>query len=600
MAKKDEAYVIALKVLESYGVKDMFGYPAGSLNSLMHALDQEKNHMKYIQVRHEQVAALAASAHAKLTGKIGVCFGSAGPGAANLVNGLYDAKADHAPVLAIVGQVPNMLMNYDYFQEFPESPMFANIAKYNRIVMTPESLPHVINEAVKQAYKNQGVSVVVVPNNFGYVKIPEGNYTSAPEVMDKKQPEPKATHQEILQFLKLVKQAKRPVMHIGRGIKNNGALVVRLSKKLQIPVCADVLGKGLINPKYEGFLGSANRVADKPADEAISSADLVIAIGGDFSFSRTYYASHPFKYVQVDDDRSELGKHHSLDLGIWSDAGDFLTKALRASHDAQTSHYFQSLVADKQNWNQYLHHIQTMNTKYLHTQQLYYWINKLADPSAIYAVDTGNNTIDSLRYLNLYHHKWSLSALFATMGYGLPCAIAAQLDYPKHQVINLAGDGAMSMVMQDLVTLHKYDLPVLNIVTSNEDLGFIASEQQDAPMDKFGVDLQSQSFAGIAKSMGVNAVTIIKPSEVPDALKQALRTMKAGHPFLIDAKVVDERAIPVEDLNLHLDNGKFTEAVSPNYRRGETKTKHYPLQQFFNYYHGENLKSLPDIMQAHK
>lgn len=478
--------------------------------------------------------------------------------------------------------------------------MFANIAQYDRIVMTPESLPHVINEAVQQAYKNKGVSVVVVPNNFGYVKIPDSNYTSASKSMEKATPQPKATHREIIEFLKMVKEAKRPVMHVGRGIHGNGDLVVRLSKKLRIPVCVDGLARGLIDSHYEGYMGSANRAATKPADEAISSADLVIAIGGDFSFAQTYYASHPFKYVQVDNDRSELGKHHSLDLGIWADAGDFLTKALRASHDAGSSKFFDDMVVDKHNWDDYIHHIQTMPKKYIHTQQIYYWLNKKADSDAIYSIDTGNNTIDSFRYLNLYHHKWSLSALFATMGYGLPASIAAQLDYPHRQVIDLCGDGAMTMVIQDLVTLHKYDLPVLNIVTSNRDLGFIMGEQEDAPMKFFGLHLQDLSFAKVAEAMGVKAVTITKPEQIPKALDEAEETMKQGHPFLIDAKVVDERALPVEDLQIHSVNGKVSETVAPTYRQDKANGGHYTLRQFFNQYHGQGLKSLPEIMKANQ
>ncbi|QBP18119.1 pyruvate oxidase [Acetilactobacillus jinshanensis] len=599
MPKTISAYAAGLKVLESYGVKQAYGYPAGSVNSLMHALDQEKNHLKFIQVRHEQVAALAASANAKLTGTICVCFGSAGPGAANLVNGLYDAKADHSPVLALIGQVGNAAMNYDCFQEFPESPIFANIAQYDRIVMTPQSLPHVINEAVKQAYKNRGVSVVVVPNNFGYMQIPDLRYSTHSKSMDRPSVEPKATTEDVKNFLKMVKEAKRPVMHVGRGIHGNGDLVVKLSKKLQIPVCIDGLAKGLVDPHYEGYLGCANRAASKPADEAIPTSDLLIVIGGNFAFAN-FYSSYPYKYVQVDNDKSELGKHHRLDLGIWSDAGDFLKKALKMSTPAKPSPYFQALVKDNQNWHQYMHHIQTMSTKRLHTQQLYYWLNKTADPKTIYAIDTGNNIIDTFRYLNLYHHKWTISALYATMGYRLPATMAATLNYPKHPAIGLLGDGALSMVIQDLVTLHKYHLPVISIVTSNHDLGFIMGEQEDAPMKFFGLHLQDINFAGVAKNMGVDGVTIDKPSQIPGALKQAYASVRHGQPFLIDARVVDERALPVEDIRMGYKNGQLTETVAPTYRQDKENGGHYTLRQFFDEYDGQMLKPFAYFLKQTK
>lgn len=598
MTKEITAYTAGLKVLESYHVKQLFGYPAGSVNSLLDTLHREEKRLHFIQVRHEQVAALAASAHAKLTHNIGVCFGSAGPGAANLINGLYDAKDDHAPVLALIGQVPNNCMNYDYFQEFPESPMFANIAQYNRIVMTPESLPHVIDEAVKHAYANHGVSVVVVPNNFGFAKIPDRHYSSYSPSMDKADPEPKATHKEIQAFLQLVHQAKHPVFHIGRGIHNHGDALIKLSKKLQIPICADGLGLGLVNHHYDGYLGSANRAASKPADEAISTADLIIAIGGDFSFAHTYYASHQFKYVQVDNQRSQLGRHHALDLGIWADAGDFIKKALKASHTQPKSTYFQALVQDKKNWLAYLQQIETARTKNIHTPQLYYWLNQLAPTNTIYSIDTGNNTIDSFRYLNLYQHRWTLSALFATMGYGLPGAISAKLAYPKQQVINLAGDGAAAMVMQDLVTLHKYHIPVLNIVTSNQDLGFIKGEQEDAPMKYFGLHLQDENFAEIAQAMGVKAVTITTPDAIPTALKKGLRAIKQGQPFLIDVKIIDERTLPVEDLRFQKVDHQLKETLAPTFRQDKANHGPYSLRQFFNEYQGKDLRALTTYLKV--
>ncbi|XIF20176.1 MAG: pyruvate oxidase [Acetilactobacillus jinshanensis] len=168
-----------LHVLEAWHVKNLFGYPAGSLNSLMNALNYEQQRIRFIQVRHEQVGALAASAQAKLTHRIGVAFGSAGPGAVNLLNGLYDAKEDHAPVLAIVGQTNSYNLNYDYFQEFPEVPIFSDVACYDRVVMNAQSLPHVVDRAVRAAYHFQSVAVVIIPNNLGFVKIPDRQYDSA-------------------------------------------------------------------------------------------------------------------------------------------------------------------------------------------------------------------------------------------------------------------------------------------------------------------------------------------------------------------------------------------------------------------------------------
>ena len=249
--KKIAASVAMLKVLEAWGVKDVYGYPGGSFNSTMKALDIEKENINYVQVRHEQVGALAAAAHAKLTGQIGVTFGSAGPGAVNLLNGLYDAKEDHAPVLALVGQVPHTNMNYDYFQEFPEVPMFQDVAVYDRIVMTPESLPYVVDKAIREAYKNKGVAVVVIPNDFGYVEIPDVDYAST-TILDKAEPKPAPTDEEVDKFLELVKNAKRPIFHVGSGIKENAdKLVEEGARIISIEEARDLLGENNLVGKFK-------------------------------------------------------------------------------------------------------------------------------------------------------------------------------------------------------------------------------------------------------------------------------------------------------------------------------------------------------------
>lgn len=173
----------------------------------MAALDAEKDRIQYIQVRHEQVGALAASADAKLTGRVQVCFGSAGPGATNLLTGLYDAREDHAPVVALIGQVPTTNMNYNYFQEFAENPMFEDVAVYNRTVMTAESLPYVVDKAAREAYKHKGVAVVVIPNNFGYVQIPDEPYSSSSPTDRKPAPLPLPTDEEVKNVLGLIKAA---------------------------------------------------------------------------------------------------------------------------------------------------------------------------------------------------------------------------------------------------------------------------------------------------------------------------------------------------------------------------------------------------------
>lgn len=585
------ASVAMLRVLQAWGVKHIYGYPGGSFNSTMAALDAEKDNIQFIQVRHEQVAALAASADAKLTGRVQVCFGSAGPGATNLLTGLYDAREDHAPVVALIGQVPSTNMNYNYFQEFAENPMFEDVAVYDRTVMTPESLPYVVDKAVREAYKHKGVAVVVIPNNYGYAQIPDEEYSSASPTDRKPAPLPLPTDEEVRIVLDMVKAAKRPIIHVGRGIQSGGEKLVELSRKLQIPLVLTGLAKGLVPDDYEANLGYANRAASKAADEAFAAADLVIALGSDFPFANLVYRTHKFKFIQVDADSGKFGSHHFLDYGVWSDATAFVEKALELSDEAESSPFFRAVVAANKNWREYLDKMTNRPTNPLEFEAVYKEINRVAQDDALFSIDVGDNIINSFRYLNLTpKNKWTISALFASMGYGLPGAIAGALSFPDRQIFNISGDGAFSMVMQDLITQKKYQLPVINIVTSNASLNFIKSEQDDLQIPNHsGIFIEDQDFAMIAQGMGVESVTVRSSDELPAAFDKAVEVTKAGRPFLIDAKITDKRGIPVEELELHVENGKFVETINANYNANGTLEHPSSVEEFFASYDGEEL-----------
>ncbi|KAF0335621.1 pyruvate oxidase [Pediococcus acidilactici] len=585
------ASVAMLRVLQAWDIKRVFGYPGGSFNSTMNALDLEKDRIQYVQVRHEQVGALAAAAEAKLTGKIGVAFGSAGPGAVNMLNGLYDAKEDHTPVLALVGQVPHSNMNYDFFQEFPEVPMFQDVAVYDRCVMTPESLPYVVDKAIRAAYKNRGPAVVVIPNDFGYVQIPDVNYAST-ALLEKQTPKQTPTDEEVDQFLKMVREAKRPVFHVGSGIKDHQDLLKKVAEKLQIPVTITGLAKGKVDDDWEGNLGTTNRAASKAADEAFATADLVIALGADFPFANLVYRTHDFKFVQIDNDESQFGRHHFLDLGIWADSGKFLEKVLERSEAGENRPFYQATVADMQDWKAYLNKLMKKADGPLSYEQIYREINRIADKDAVFGIDTGDNIINSFRFLDLKGDKqWTISALFATMGYGIPAAIAAKLAYPDRQVFSISGDGAASMVIHDLLTEVKYHLPIINIITSNQTLNFIKSEQDDIQMNHSGIDLEDADYAKIAEAMGAKGITIRTLDELPAAFDKALEYQKAGEPVVIDAKITDQRGLPVEELEFDNQAVNFTEKISAAYQATHGEKS---VSDFFSDYDGAELKPLTD------
>ena len=283
---KINAGVAMVNVLEAWGIDHIYGIPGGSFNSTMDALYHEREAVKYVQVRHEEAGALAAAADAKLTGKVGAVFGSAGPGASHLINGLYDAQMDHVPVLALLGQVASTAMNYNAFQELNENPMFADVSVYNRTVMTPESLPHVIDEAIKAAYQQKGVAVVTIPVDFGFEEIEEAEIATA---KNHKTGVVFPDETDLKAALPLIEAAHQPVLYIGQGVRGNFDAIKAFSEHFSMPVAASVLAKGIVPDLYENFLGFAARVATKPANEALADADLIVFVGSDFPFGRNFF-----------------------------------------------------------------------------------------------------------------------------------------------------------------------------------------------------------------------------------------------------------------------------------------------------------------------
>ncbi|ULQ59595.1 pyruvate oxidase [Brucepastera parasyntrophica] len=537
-----------MKVLESWGIDHIYGIPGGSINSTMDALYEERQTIRYIQVRHEEVGAIAASADAKLTGKIGVCFGSAGPGATHLFNGLYDAQMDHVPVLALIGQVATTAMNYDSFQELNENPMFTDVSVYNRTVMTAASLPHVVDEAIRRAYEYNGVAVVTIPVDFGFVDIPDKEVSAAgshrrglfmPDAKD------------IAEAVRLIGEAERPVLYAGQGARRARDEIVAFSEYFSMPIVLSVLAKGIIPDDTENFMGMAARLSSKPANEALRAADLIVFAGSDFPFARFFFPENA-RFIQIDIDSSKLGKRHKTDVAILGDAKESLKQMIATGKKRPSTKFFEACRQNRKNWKTWLHGFDDRDDIPLRAEPVFKEINRVAEKDAIFVTDVGNTTIHAVRLLdmNADGQQFTTSGLFATMGYGVPGGIAAKLSYPGRQVFTLSGDGAFAMVMQDIITQVRYKLPVINIVFSNDSLGFIDAEQEDTKQPKYGVDLTGADYAKAAEAMGAKGYTVTRRDQLPQVFDEA---RKAGSPVVIDIKIANSRPFPAEAMILDPD-----------------------------------------------
>ncbi len=590
MAKeKVKIAVAALRVLEGWGVDTIYGIPSGTLSSFMDALEAEKDRIEFIQVKHEEVGAMAAVMQSKWRGKLAVCVGSGGPGASHLINGLYDAAMDNTPVIAILGSRPHRELNLDAFQELNQNPMFDHIAVFNKRVAYAEQLPKLMDEAARQAISKRGVAVIEVPTDFGYQEIgidefyTSGHnyraYKSAP--LDEK---------DVSDAVELLKQAKRPVIYVGVGTVGHGDKVQALAEKIKAPVITTGKNYETIEWNFKAHLGSAYRVGWKPANEAILEADTVLFIGCNFPFAEADRTFRNIKhFIQVDNNPAMLGKRHACDVAILGDAGEALTAFLQLMPTVEENAWWRANLKNVQNWREYMDKLEGKTSGPLQFYQVYNAINKYAEEDAIFSVDVGNSTQTSVRHLHMTpKNMWRTSPLFATMGIALPGGIAAKHTYPERQVWNLMGDGAFSMTYPDVVTNVRYNLPVINIVFSNNEYAFIKNKYEDTNRTTFGTDFVDVDYALVGKAQGALGYTVRRIEEIDAVMQEAVAAVKNGKTVVVDCKITQNRPLPVETGTLKLDEKLYSAAEIQAYK---DKYEAQNLVPFRTYLEEEGLNS---------
>lgn len=313
MANKISGSDAILKVIESWGVDHIYGYPGGS----------------------------------KLTGKIGVCFGSAGPGAIHLLNGLYDARHNHAPVLAIVGQVPLASMNRDMFQAMDEEPAFLDVAAWTKNAVNAQNLPELVDEGIRHAYKYHGVAVLILPKDLGWDEIDDTYVSSATDYQALIYPEPEPT--KIDQAIELIKNAKSPIIYFGRGAANAADELKEVSEKLKLPLVSSYLGKGVLEDAYPAYMGTTGRVANKSAFDVAFGADLLLWVRNDSPFSRALF-NPAAKVIQIDIDSEKIGKRHPVEVAILADAKKTSAAIAAKSDELPAKPFYKAALANNKNW----------------------------------------------------------------------------------------------------------------------------------------------------------------------------------------------------------------------------------------------------------
>lgn len=553
MANKISGSDAMMKVLYDWHIDHIYGLPGGSFDSTMNAIYNWKNKIKYIQVRHEEAGALAASAEYKLTGKIAVAFGSAGPGAIHLMNGLYDAKYDHTPMLAIVANVPTSRQNIDFFQAFDEVPWFRDVAVWDHQAATKEALPAMIDEGIRQAYAKKGPAVVVVPKDYGWDSINDTFKVNYPNHVKPLYPMPDKKYVE--EAVRLLEEAKSPMVYFGIGARDAAAELKEFSEKFKTPLASSVLAKGIVEDDYPAYMGSIGRVAPKTGVDLGYNTDLIVWVGNNVPFS-IFLFNPKAKVIQIDIDSEKLGKRHHIDVPMLADAKQALRAIIDAGAPRDPSAFYKAALDNKENWEKWQESFVDSDEMPVRPEPIFDAINKAASDKAVFAVDVGNVNINFARLIKLHDDQsWTTSGLYATMGYGVPASLAGVEAFPDRDVYSLSGDGGFAMMSEEILTQAKYNMHVINVVFSNETLGYIEAEQtDDSHQPLSGVSLPDTDWAKVAEGMGATGFTVRTKAEMEDALAKA---KAIEGPSVIDVKFTHEMPFTTE--HMALDDAEFVE-----------------------------------------
>jgi len=526
-----------LRTLVNAGVRRIYGIPGDAVNGLIEAIRRQDT-IRFVQVRHEEAGAFAAVAEAKLTGSLGVCVGTAGPGAAHLLNPLYDAKMDGAPVLAITGQVATEHIGSNYHQEIDLYTLFKDATVFNEVVISPGQMPRIATHACQAALARRGPAHLSLPLDVADATVDAGA-DDHPVFPSRARMTPCAG--ELDAAADLLNAAKRVVILAGAGCRDAASELVSLSDSLDAPIIKALRGKDVLPDEHPNVIGGLGLLGVRPAVDAVEQADALLMIGTDFPYRSFLPKKTPA--VQIDIDPVRLGRRYPVEVGLLGHAQPTIA-ALCERVESRSAHPFlEEHREGMRRWFESMDKIETSDATPIRPQRLARSIGRLADDDAIFCCDTGTVTVWGARNLRLRGtQRFTLSSSLASMAYAMPAAIGARLAHPDRQVIALAGDGGLGMLLGDFVTLVKYDLPVTIVVFNNGKLGLIQMEQEVHGYPEHETHLHNPDFAAFANICGGEGRSVSAPGEIDDALRWALGNNK---PTILDVHVnPEERTMP--------------------------------------------------------
>jgi pyruvate dehydrogenase (quinone) len=576
--KPKNAADLLVELLIGWKVEVIFGLPGDGINGIIEALRTRQDRIRFVQVRHEEAAALAAVGYAKFSGKLGVCMATTGPGAVHLLNGLYDAKSDQIPLLAITGLPYHDLIGTFYQQDVPTDRLFSDVSVYSERIMGPKHVESVVNQAVRSALSRRGVAHIAFPNDFQDRKLDEDDasqmnqpghtsQTWAPSLVVPPQA-------ELLRAADVLNAGTNVAIVIGSGARGAAEEIERIAEILGAPVAKALLGKDVLPDESPYTTGTIGVFGTAATSDVMNAADTLLLIGTSFPYISYLPKPDKVRGVQIDINSERIGLRFPVEAGLVGDTREtlrLLLPLLKRNENRSLLENAQERMAD---WWKLMEHRGTSRDVPMRPQTVAWELGLQLADDAIICGDSGQNTLYAARQIKIRgQQRFSCSGLLATMGSALTYAIGAQIAFPKRQVIAFVGDGGLTMTIGELATCMKYKLPIKIFVLKNNALGMIRWEQMMfLGNPEFGVELQNVDFAIVARGFGVRSWSVDHAEVLWETVRDALN--EPG-PVLVEA-VIDPHE-PLMPGNLTPQQAEhFAEAL----KRGEPNRERVGLTLF--------------------
>ncbi|MFJ8209204.1 thiamine pyrophosphate-requiring protein [Streptomyces sp. NPDC096033] len=541
-----------LQRLREWDVEHVFAYPGDGINGLLAAWGRAKDAPRFVQARHEEMAAFEAVGYAKFSGRTGVCAATSGPGAIHLLNGLYDAKLDHVPVVAIVGQTDRSAMGGSYQQEVDLLSLYKDVAsEFCQMVTVPEQLPNVLDRALRIAATRRTVTAVIIPADVQELdhEAPAHAFKQVPSSLGVCRYAPVPADEELQRAAEILNAGERPAILVGQGARQARAEVEQVAEVLGAGVAKALLGKDALPDTLPYVTGSIGLLGTRPSYEMMRDCDTLLVIGSSFPYTQFLPEFGQARAVQIDIEPTMVGLRYPFELNIVGDAAETLRRLLPLLERHRDGAWRDGIEAGTERWWEVMERRAGVAADPVNPEHVAHELDGLLPQDAIITADSGSAANWYARHLRMRDGmRGSLSGTLATMGPGVPYLIGAKFAHPDRPGIALVGDGAMQMNgMAELITAAKYypewsDPRLVVAVLNNQDLNQVTWEMramQGAPQFEDSQAIPDVRYADVAALFGLGGVRVERPEDVAPAWRQALA---ADRPFVIDFRT--DPAVP--------------------------------------------------------